>query len=75
MTERPEELIAEALRAKARQGGATADFSEESTDRISTLGDNQAATGPFSLSTGWILLLAAVLGLAAGTTIGLLTVV
>lgn len=73
MTEQPEELIAEALRAKARQGGFPG--SEESTERITTPGDDPVADDPFSLPIGWILLLAAVLGLATGAVAGLLTVV
>lgn len=73
MTERPEDLIAEALRAKARQGGPPG--SEESTEQIATRGDGPVADEPFSLPVGWILLLAAVLGLATGAVVGLLTVV
>lgn len=71
MTEDKVDLLAEALRARAGQtGGAAtpmAPISAGRTDRIQ-------ATEPAMPATGWILLLAILLGLATGTVIGLLTV-
>lgn len=70
MSEDKVDLLAEALRAKAGQTGGVATpmapRSTAKTDRI--------LAEPMSLTPGWILLLAVLLGLATGTVIGLLTV-
>lgn len=60
----PEQLIADALRAKASQGPGA---------QTTPLRPAQPEP-PKRLASGWILLLAVVLGLAVGTVIGLLTV-
>lgn len=73
-----EKLIADALRAKAGQSGGvptTPVFPAGHTDRLPAV-DHQAGepepSGP--LASGWILLLALLLGLATGAVVGLLTV-
>lgn len=66
MTE-PEDLLAQALRAKAVQ---------DSGSMPSGLGSAETAEvsdGSGGLAPGWILVVAALLGLAAGAVIGLLT--
>lgn len=72
MSEDKVDLLAEALRAKAGQTGGfatpMAPRSTAKTDRILPVAE------PMSLTPGWILLLAILLGLATGTVIGLLTV-
>lgn len=81
-----EKLIADALRAKAGQSGGvptTPVGPSEQTDQLPRVAgassptvDHQAGepepSGP--LASGWILLLAVLLGLATGAVIGLLTV-
>jgi hypothetical protein len=75
-----EQRLAEALRAKASQGAeTTTPVPAELTDQLPRVPDSATAalpdprlSGP--LTTGWILALAIVLGLAAGSVIGLLTV-
>lgn len=73
-----EQLIAEALRAKAGQSaGATTPLPAEETDQIPQYPGPPArptANEPRPLASGWILLLAILLGLATGAMIGLLTV-
>ncbi len=82
MTEnRPEELLAEALRAKAGQTGRNASVvaDESQTDRLTLPSDtDQQESGETDIqgiSLGWVMVLAALLGLATGALIGLLTVV
>lgn len=69
-----EQLLAEAMRAKASQGAGaqTTPLYTEPTERLPVV--RQAAGAPKRLEPGWILLLAVLLGLATGTVIGLLTV-
>lgn len=83
-----ERLIADALRAKAGQSGgipvtaATPSTPSETTDQLPRVvtgplpgvdpEEEPEPTGP--LASGWIVLLAVLLGLATGAVIGLLTV-
>lgn len=78
---RPEELLAEALRAKAGQTGGNASVvaDESPTDRM-TRSPGADQHSPFKsditdISVGWVVVLAVLLGLATGTLIGLLTVI
>ncbi|MGH3520165.1 MAG: hypothetical protein ACRDQ7_22835 [Haloechinothrix sp.] len=77
MTEDPERLVAEALRAHAGRGNAEAG----PITKNGPIGNTGATTGDIAsdyptgapVSVRWILLLAALLGLAAGAVIGLFT--
>lgn len=77
---RPEELLAEALRAKAGQTGRNASVvtDESQTDRLTPPSDADQSESVESdiqrISLGWVMVLAALLGLAAGALVGLLTV-
>ncbi|GAA5106244.1 hypothetical protein GCM10025762_10170 [Haloechinothrix salitolerans] len=77
----PEELLAEALRAKAGQTGsnASAVADESQTDRITQSSGTDQRNSPHSdipdITMGWVMVLAVLLGLATGALIGLLTVV
>ncbi len=78
---RPEELLVEALRAKAGQTGGNASVvaDEPQTDRITrpSGADQQGSVQSdiLDISTGWVVMLAVLLGLATGALIGLLTVI
>ncbi|MGH3434745.1 MAG: hypothetical protein ACRDQB_18120 [Thermocrispum sp.] len=80
-----ERLIADALRAKAGQSGGVPTnpvVPTAPTDQLPRVvdGPSQSVAGlsesnpPGRLASGWILLLAVLLGLATGAVIGLLTV-
>lgn len=66
MTE-PEDLLAQALRAKAAQNSGAM------PGPAASAATTEVPESPGRLATGWILLVAALLGLAAGAVIGLLT--
>lgn len=78
---RPEELLAEALRAKAGQTGGNASVvaDESQTDRITRPSGpdqrNSSESDIPDISVGWVVTLAVLLGLATGALIGLLTVI
>lgn len=78
---RPEELLVEALRAKAGQTGGNASVvaDESQTDRMTRpSGADQRASvesGIPDITMGWVVLLAVLLGVATGALIGLLTVI
>ncbi|MPY98869.1 MAG: hypothetical protein GEU97_12890 [Actinophytocola sp.] len=82
MTENsPEELIAEALRAKAGQTGGNAsvvaDELPSGRTARSTGADQQSSVESNipDISLGWVAVLAVLLGVATGALIGLLTVI
>lgn len=68
--EDPEALLAQALRAKAGQGGPNVEPPGAAGTAIAHPGDIPAAA---QVPVLWVLLLALVLGLATGAVIGLLT--
>lgn len=77
-----EQRLADALRAKASQSGGIPVTPTEQTDQLPRVsGPPSRAVGPPAepapagpLTSGWIMLLAILLGLATGAVIGLLTV-
>ncbi|MPY77245.1 MAG: hypothetical protein GEV04_01875 [Actinophytocola sp.] len=77
----PEELLADALRAKASQTGGNASVvaSEPQIDRITPPSSadqrNSGKSNSQDIVLGWVVVLAVLLGLATGALIGLLTVI